>query len=118
MLAFCAAAGWYVLGAGGAAAAVLAATIPSSVMVLWLTRVCEAGDRIPWLGAAVAGAIAAGVGIMVAAAAKLARSQAKYTGVRMAVLFVAGAFVLRVVGLSPLHTLAIAAAMGLWWRQD
>jgi chromate transporter len=118
MLAFCAAAGWYVLGIAGSIAAVLAATIPSSIIVLWLTRVCEAGDRVPWLGAAVSGAIAAGVGIMVAAAGKLARSQTRYTGSVVALLFVGGAFLLRLVGLSPLQTLTIAAAMGLLWSRS
>ena len=38
VLAFCAAAGWYILGLGGALAAVLAITIPASVLVVWLTR--------------------------------------------------------------------------------
>src|SRR3984885_15761315 len=38
VLAFCAAAGWYILGVGGALAAVLAITIPASALVVWLTR--------------------------------------------------------------------------------
>jgi chromate transport protein ChrA len=38
VLAFCAAAGWYMLGLTGALAAVLAITIPASVLVVWLTR--------------------------------------------------------------------------------
>src|ERR1700678_3574384 len=37
VLAFCAAAGWYLLGLPAAPAAVLAVTIPASVLVVWLT---------------------------------------------------------------------------------
>src|ERR1700738_2667144 len=59
MLAFCAAAGWYVLGAAGSIAGVLAVTIPSSVLVVWLTGICELGNRIPWLQAMVNATIAA-----------------------------------------------------------
>src|SRR5437763_16316125 len=44
MLAFCAAAGWYVLGLAGSAAGVVAVTVPSSVLVVWLTGVCEMGN--------------------------------------------------------------------------
>src|SRR5947208_3451848 len=61
MLAFCAAAGWYALGVAGSIAGVVAVTIPSSVLVVWLTGVCELGNRIPWLRAAVNASIAAGI---------------------------------------------------------
>ena len=67
MLAFVAAAGWYVWGAAGAVAGVLAVTIPSSVLVVWLTGLCEMGSRIPWLQAVVDATIAAALGIMLAA---------------------------------------------------
>ncbi len=113
MLAFCAAAGWYVLGVGGALSGVLAVTIPSSVLVVFLTSICEAGTRIPWLGAAVNATIAAGVGIMVAAALMLARSQVRKSGALLSILIVVGAFLLRQWGLSPLQTLVIAALVGV-----
>lgn len=120
MLAFCAAAGWYALGLAGAVAAVLAVTIPSSALVVVLTRICAAGDTVPWLGSAVRGSIAAAVGIMVSAALRLARSQAgSLTGVRrwlMPVIVPSGAFVLRLAGLSPLQILVVAALVGLFWR--
>lgn len=118
MLAFCAAAGWYVLGAAGALFGVLALTIPSSMLVVLLTLVCEAGDRVPWLGAAVRTTIAAGVGIMIAAAFTLARSQFKTGFSIVPLLIVAGAFLLRTAGLSPLQTLVIAAVLGGFWRAE
>lgn len=118
MLAFCAAAGWYVLGAAGALVGVLALTIPSSMLVVILTLVCDAGDRVPWLGAAVNTSIAAGVGIMIAAGFTLARSQWKGRFSPVPLLIVTGAFLLRIAGLSPLQTLVLAAAVGLFWRAD
>src|ERR1700694_3001275 len=60
MLAFCAAAGWYALGGAGSVAGGGAVTVPSSVLVVWLTGVCEMGKQIPWLQAAVNATIAAG----------------------------------------------------------
>lgn len=118
MLAFCAAAGWYVLGLAGSVCGVLAVTIPSSMLVVVLTLICEAGDRVPWLGAAVNTTIAAGVGIMVAAAFTLARSQWKRTFSIIPLLIAGGAFGLRQAGLSPLQILIVAAAAGFFWRAD
>lgn len=116
MLAFCAAAGWYALGFAGAVAAVLAVTIPSSVLVVWLTEVCEAGGRVAWLGAAVGATVAAAVGIMASAALSLVRSQVSKGGALAAALIVPGAFLLRSYGFSPLQILILAAATGLVWR--
>src|SRR5713101_9379536 len=44
MLAFCAATGWYLKVWAGSVMAVLAVTIPSTVLIILLTRVCESGD--------------------------------------------------------------------------
>jgi chromate transporter len=113
MLAFCAAAGWYVLGFAGSVIGVVAVTIPSSVLVVWLTGVCEMGNRIPWLRAAVNATIAAGIGTMLAAVLMLVRGQVSKTNWLRPAIIVAGAFGLRQLGLSPLLTLGIAALSGL-----
>jgi chromate transporter len=113
MLAFCAAAGWYVLGLAGSAAGVAAVTVPSSVLVVWLTGVCEMGNQIPWLRAAVNATIAAGIGIMLAAVLMLVRGQISKSNWLRPAIVVAGAFGLRQAGLSPILTLAIAALLGL-----
>lgn len=112
MLAFCAAAGWYALGVAGSVAGVVAATVPSSVLVVWLTGVCEMGDRIPWLRAAVDATIAAGIGIMLAAVLMLVRGQVSQSNWVRPAIVVAGAFGLGQIGLSPILTLAIAALLG------
>ncbi|MBV8817339.1 MAG: chromate transporter [Acidobacteriaceae bacterium] len=116
MLAFCAAAGYYIFGLTGAAAGVLAVTIPSSILVVWLTALCEAGDRVGWLGAAVGTALAAVVGLMAALAVNLAFNQSRGPYRVIGLLIFGGSFVLRTAGLSPLQTLVIAAAAGLLWR--
>src|ERR1700758_2171672 len=77
VLAFCAATAWYILGVAGALAAVLAITIPASVLVVWLTRAYDltAHDR---LAQSVANAlVAAAVGTMIGAALLLVRAQCK-----------------------------------------
>jgi chromate transporter len=117
MLAFSAAAGWYVLGYPGALCAVLAVTIPSSLLVVWLTALYEAGTRIAWLGAVVGATIAAAVGIMIAAALLLIRSQVIRNQGLIPLLIVGAAFGLRFVGVSPLEIIALAAVAGLLWRQ-
>ena len=117
MLAFSAAAGWYILGLSGAICGVLAVTIPSSLLVIWLTGICEAGSQIPWLGAVVAATIAAALGIMIAAALMLMRSQAGTGRWLIALLIAAAAFGLRFLGVTPLEIIAIAALAGLFWRQ-
>ena len=118
MLAFCAATGWYALGLVGAIAGVLAVSIPSSILVVWLTFVCEAGNQIPWLGAVVQGMIAAAVGITIALGLKLASSQITPARFRLPIAIVVGAFLARLAGLSPLYTLALAAAVGAFWNPE
>jgi chromate transporter len=113
MLAFCAAAGWYALGVAGSVVGVVTVTVPSSVLVVWLTGVCEMGNQIPWLRAAVNASIAAGIGVMLGAVLLLVRGQvSKSDWLRPAIVF-AGAFGLRQLGLSPLQTIGIAALFGL-----
>src|SRR6266849_886477 len=59
ILAFCAAAGWYLLGLAGAVAAVLAVTVPSSVLVILLTRAYEVGARSALASAVISAMVAA-----------------------------------------------------------
>ena len=112
MLAFVAGAGWYVLGAAGAAAAVLAVTIPSSVLVVWLTGLCEMGSRFPWLQAMVDATIAAALGIMLAAVFSLTRGQLSKADWIQPAIFAVTAFVLRQLGLSPVVVIGLAAIGG------
>src|SRR5271169_4633723 len=75
VLAFCAASGWYIFGLGGALAAVLAITIPASVLVVWLTRAYDLTGHYPLAQSIANALLAAAVGTMVGAALLLVRTQ-------------------------------------------
>ena len=115
ILAFCAATGWYIAGLAGALAAVLAVTIPSAALVIWLTRACEAGTRSRLAEAVVLAMVAAAVGTMLGATVLLVRSQCSKKEWLRPVLIAAGAFLLTRLGLSPLQVIAIAALTGFFW---
>ncbi len=112
MLAFCAAAAWYAGGTTGAIAGVLAVTIPSSALVVWLTHICELGDQVPWLHRAITAVTAAAVGTMIAAAYLLIGRQCSRRSWLLPLSIVAGVFALRQAGLTPLQILGIAAVFG------
>ncbi len=116
VLAFCAAAGWYILGLGGALAAVLAITIPASVLVVWLTRAYDltAHNR---LAQSIANAmLAAALGTMIGAAVLLVRTQCKPGRWFRPVAISTGAFLLAfVVKLTPLQVIGIAVLAGFFW---
>jgi len=115
MLAFCAATGWYLRRWAGSITAVLGVTIPSTVLIVLLTRVCESGDRIPWLRAALAGTIAGAVGMMAAAAFLLVRTQMSKRDWILPIAVASGAFTLSSgLTLNPIAILALAAVLGFF----
>lgn len=119
MLAFCAGAAWLMLGAAGAIVAIAAVTIPSAVLVIWLTRICELATANRWAHAAIAGSISAAVGTMLAAALSLARVQLAKRNWLSTVLAVVAAFVLaQYFALSPIQVLGLAAIAGLLWTRS
>src|SRR6267143_3892104 len=117
MLAFCAATGWYLRRWAGSITAVLGVTIPSTVLIVLLTRVCESGDRIPWLRAALTGTIAAAVGMMMAAAYLLVRTQVSKRDWLLPIAVAAGAFAFSSgLALNPIVILALAAVLGFFLK--
>jgi chromate transporter len=116
MVAFCAATGWYLRGMAGAITAVLAVTLPSAALVVWLTHICEIGNTSPLARSVIGAAVAAAVGTMIAAAGRLAGSQCSRADWLRPVALTAGAFLLsRSLGLSPLQVIGIAALAGFVW---
>ena len=116
MLAFCAAAGWYLRGIVGAVAAVLAVTLPSAVLVVLLTHAYAFGESHPMTRAVISATVAAAVGTMIAAGGRLVQSQTSKTHWLRPVLVTATAFTLaRIFALSPLQIIGIAALAGFWW---
>jgi chromate transporter len=118
VLAFCAAIGWYISGLVGAIAGVLAVSVPSSVLVVWLTHVCALGIRSPRAQSIITATVAAAVGTMIGAAVLLVKTQCSKRDWVRPTLIAAGAFVLtRWLGLSPLPVIALAAVVGFFWVQ-
>jgi chromate transporter len=116
LLAFCAAAGYYILGLTGAIAVVLAVTIPSSILVIWLTEVCDEGARHPLAQSIIGATIAAAVGSMIGAALLLVRSEFSKSNWLKPLVVATGAFVLAyVLALSPLAVIGVAALVGFFW---
>src|SRR2546421_6568545 len=73
VVAFRAGSAWLMAGVAGAIVAVLVVTVPSAVLVVWLTRICELGGTNRWARAAIAGTVAAAVGTMLGTALYLTR---------------------------------------------
>lgn len=119
VLAFCAAAAWYILGLSGALAAVFAITIPPSVLVVWLTRAYDLTVHHP-LALSIANALlAAAVGTMIGAALLLVRSQSKRGRWLRPIAISGGAFLLATLAkLTPLQVIGIAAAAGFFWPES
>jgi chromate transporter len=116
MLAFCAAAGWFLRGMLGAIGGVLAVTLPSAVLVVWITHVYGFGERNALARTIISAVVAASVGTMVAAAGRLVGSQISKTHWIRPALITASAFALaRVFALSPLQIIGIAALVGFFW---
>lgn len=114
VLAFAAGAAWLMAGIAGAVAAVLVITVPSAIVVVWLTRFCELGNTNRWAHAAIAGTVCAAVGTMLAAALNLARMQFLKTNWISTIIVVFGAFVLaQTFAVSPIQILGLAAITGL-----
>src|SRR5579872_6899062 len=117
MLAFCAGTAWELLGWPGAIAAVLAASVPAAIIVMLLTEGYDAVRTNGPAMAAIAGTLAAAVGMMAVAAWELLRP---YLDRRrwLHALVIAGASLLLSLrfGLSPIEVLALAALAGAIWR--
>ena len=119
VLAFCAAAGWYILGLGGALAAVLAITIPACVLVVWLTRAYDLTGHYRLAQSVANALVAAALGTMIGAALLLVRTQCSRTRWLKPVVISLGAFLLAsVVKLTPLQVIALAAIAGFFWVES
>ena len=118
LLAFCAGVGWTLRDLRGAVGAVLAVTVPSAVLVVWLTVIYEMGKSYPLLMAAVGATIAAAVGMMFAAALQLLRPALRRAArLRAILLFSGSVFLGWRLHINPVAVLAVAAAVGFLWQQ-
>jgi chromate transporter len=121
MLAFTAGSAWALAGWTGAIAAVLATAGPSAVLVVMLSLGYDAIRMHPRAMAAVAGTLAAAVGLMVASAWQLVSGHMRSRDWRMALralVFAGGALALTQIGVTPVQVIAMAAVGGLLWPRQ
>ncbi|MGB9604289.1 MAG: chromate transporter [Bryobacteraceae bacterium] len=117
VLAFCAAAGWFMRGWLGALVAVPAATVPSGLLVIVLTALYEELKGMRVAAGAIGGLLAAAAGMMLAAAWNLMRPRMLAGNrMRIALLALGGFLLVRMFSLSPLLALGLGAAVGAVWR--
>jgi chromate transporter len=117
LLAFCAGISWELLGLRAAAAALLAMTIPSAILVVILTQSYAALTSNQIAMAAVGGILAAAVAMMPAAAWQLVRPYVNRRRALHAIVIVGGALVLSLqFSVSPIQILGLSALCGVLWR--
>jgi chromate transporter len=117
MLAFCAGTAWELLGWPGAIAGVLAASVPAAVVVMLLTEGYDSLRANPLAMAAVAGTLAAAVGMMGTAAWELLRPYLdRRRWLHAAVITTASLLLTLRFEMPPIEVLGLAAVAGLVWR--
>jgi chromate transporter len=117
MLAFCAGTAWELLGWRGAIAGVMAASVPTGIIVMLLTGSYEAVRSSAHAMAAVAGTLAAAVGIMGTAAWQLLQPYLDRKRWSHVVVLAGGAVLLSLkFDVAPIEVLGLAAAVGCIWR--
>jgi chromate transporter len=116
ILAFCAATAWMLRGGAGALAAVLAVSVPSSIIVVALTSGFTAMAANPLAAATLAAILASAVGMMWAAAWLLAKPQmTRTTWLRTTVIFTGAIVASARWSISPIQVIAVAALLGALW---
>lgn len=105
--------GWLLRGLPGALAALLAGSIPCSLMAIGATALFSVWQGNPWAQAAIQGAVAAAVAVTVRSCWTIAHPYVQQ-GRRLRVALIAGAaFLLNVAaGLSPIEVLVVAGVIG------
>lgn len=118
VVAFCAAAGWLLLGWRGALSGVLAQTVPTAVFAVLLLRGFESGSSHPLIMAALAGTVAAVSGMMWATVWALVRPYLGGLGQSARTIVIGGGAFLASwkFNITPLPILAAATLLGLVWR--
>jgi chromate transporter len=117
IIAFCAAAGWLVLGWLGAVIAVFALTAPTAVLAVLLLQGIDSGAGHPLIMGIVAATVAAVAGMMWAIVWIIVRPYAKgFVPILRAVLIAGGAFLASwKFNVTPIPVLATATGVSLLW---
>jgi chromate transporter len=117
IIAFCAAAGWMILGWAGSIAAVFALTAPSAVLALLLLRLLDSGSSHPAVMGVVTATVAAVAGMMGAIVLVIVRPHSKgLMGIVRTLLIGGGSFLASwKFNVNPLPILAVATLASLLW---
>jgi chromate transporter len=119
VIAFCAAAGWLVMGVSGAVAAVFASCAPSAALAVLILQGIESGSGHPWVMGALAGTVAAVSGTMWSIVLWLVRPFLKGGPNKLlrTVTIGGGAFLASWrFHITPVPILAVAMLVSLAWR--
>ena len=118
MLAMYAGLGWKLRRWSGVLTALLCASVPPSIIVVLLTLLYQAAQTNVIGRAAVSGAVASVVGIIVAGSWLLLQPAIRPGNVVRTIVYAAGAILLsRQLEFSPLTVIAIAAGIGWLWPE-
>jgi chromate transporter len=118
LFAFCTAVGWTLRGWAGALVALVAASIPCSIVVVLFSYLYEFLSRNQLVAAAIHGALAAAVGMLLATSWQLVRPQlAVHRWFRTSVLLAASLVLFLRFHISPIPVLGIGALAGLLWQE-
>lgn len=113
LLAFCTGVGWLLRRLPGAIVALLAASIPCSLLVVVVTFFFEQLSRNPTAKLAIGGAMAAAVGITVVTCWTIAKPFVSRTSWLRPLLFVGAAFILETfLSVPPVRVLLLAVVVG------
>lgn len=113
LLAFCVGIGWILRNWAGAVVALLASSIPCTLIVIAITVLFSKWQENPFAQAAIKGAVAAAVAITVKTVWTIAHPHFKASNRLRVLLIGASAFLLNVVvGISPIEVLLLAGLVG------
>jgi chromate transporter len=118
LFAFCTASGWLLRGWSGAIAGLLVASIPSCVLVCLVTLGFDVWSRNRFFQAAIAGALAASVGALLASFWLLVRPYLnRRHWIQTVVIVLASIALSFFAGWSPIVILLLAGAVGFFWTE-
>jgi len=118
LLAFCTAAGWLLQGWRGALLTLLVASIPACALVWLVTAGFDTWSSNRWVQTGIEGALASSVGILLASFWLLVRPYLTARKWKRSAVIVSASIGLSLYfDLAPIPVLAIAAVMGLLWKE-
>lgn len=117
LLSFAAGIGWLLRGFSGAAAALLAGSIPCSLIALLVTALYESWSKNRFVVVGLRGALAAAVGVMIATGWTLIRPYRSSVSTLRLIVFTGGGLAFGLGAISPIRVIFGAAIVGLLWPE-